>query len=85
MDVLAPGWLQLHTLGMGSLIIKDEEENARALRDFVKRDQIDVKIMPLLNNFNGQVWQSLLVAKVLASPDSRMRLIANLVEYLKRE
>jgi peptidoglycan-N-acetylglucosamine deacetylase len=83
-DVLVPEWLQLADSGDGSLIIKDEEENARAIRDFIKRDQIDVKIMPLLNNFNGQVWQSRLVAKVLASPDARMRLIANLVEYLKR-
>ncbi len=83
-DVLVPEWLQLADRGDGSVIIKDEEENARAVRDFIKREQIDVKIMPLLNNFNGQVWQGNLVAQVLASPDSRRRLIENVTLYLKR-
>jgi peptidoglycan-N-acetylglucosamine deacetylase len=81
-DVLIPEWLQLGEAG--DLIIKDEEENARAIRDFIKRDQIDVKIMPLLNNFNGQTWQGQLLAKVLASPESRERLIASITGYLKK-
>lgn len=83
-DVLAPEWLQLGDSGDGSLIIKDEEENARAIRDFIKSEQIDVKIMPLLNNFNGQNWQGKLLAKVLESPEYRKRLIANVTGYLKR-
>ncbi len=83
-DVLVPEWLQISGTGDGSLIIKDEEENARAVRDFIKHGQIDVKIMPLLNNFNGQVWQSELVAKVLASPDSRRKMISTLTRYLKQ-
>jgi cellulose synthase/poly-beta-1,6-N-acetylglucosamine synthase-like glycosyltransferase/spore germination protein YaaH/peptidoglycan/xylan/chitin deacetylase (PgdA/CDA1 family) len=82
-DVLVPEWLQLGAAD-GTLIIKDEEENARAARDFIKRYQVDVKIMPLLNNFNGQVWESDLLVKFLASPQARTRTISNLAAYLKR-
>jgi peptidoglycan-N-acetylglucosamine deacetylase len=83
-DVLVPEWLQLSDAGDGSLIIKDEEENALALRDFIKHDQIEVKIMPMLINFNGQVWQSELLARILASPASRKRMIAEITGYLQR-
>jgi len=83
-DLFVPEWLQLGEEGNGTLILKDEEENARAVRDFIKHGQIDVKIMPLLNNFNGQTWESDLLAKVLASPGARSRVLASLVPYLKR-
>jgi cellulose synthase/poly-beta-1,6-N-acetylglucosamine synthase-like glycosyltransferase/spore germination protein YaaH/peptidoglycan/xylan/chitin deacetylase (PgdA/CDA1 family) len=83
-DVLVPEWLQLGEAGDGSLIIKDEEENARALLDFIKHEQVDVKIMPMLINFNGQVWQGDLLSKILASPAARGRMIANVTRYLKQ-
>jgi cellulose synthase/poly-beta-1,6-N-acetylglucosamine synthase-like glycosyltransferase/spore germination protein YaaH/peptidoglycan/xylan/chitin deacetylase (PgdA/CDA1 family) len=83
-DVFVPEWLQLGDQGDGTLIIKDEEENARAVRDFIRHGQIDVKIMPLLNNFNGEVWESDVLAKVLAAPDARARVISRVAAYLKQ-
>jgi cellulose synthase/poly-beta-1,6-N-acetylglucosamine synthase-like glycosyltransferase/spore germination protein YaaH/peptidoglycan/xylan/chitin deacetylase (PgdA/CDA1 family) len=83
-DVLVPEWLLLGEEGDGSLIIKDGEENALALRNFIKHEQIDVKIMPMLINFNGQVWQNRLLAKILASPAARRRMIENVTRYLKQ-
>lgn len=81
-DVLVPEWLQL-TDPDGTMIRKDDEDKAVALRDFIRRNQIDVKIMPLLNNFNGQIWESDLLAKFLAQPASRQRLINDLILYLR--
>jgi cellulose synthase/poly-beta-1,6-N-acetylglucosamine synthase-like glycosyltransferase/spore germination protein YaaH/peptidoglycan/xylan/chitin deacetylase (PgdA/CDA1 family) len=83
-DVLVPEWLMPGEAGDGSLTIKDEEENARALKDFIKHEQIDVKIMPMLINFNGQVWQSELLARILASPAARRKMIENVTHYLKQ-
>jgi cellulose synthase/poly-beta-1,6-N-acetylglucosamine synthase-like glycosyltransferase/spore germination protein YaaH/peptidoglycan/xylan/chitin deacetylase (PgdA/CDA1 family) len=81
-DVLVPEWLLPGEAGDGSLVIKDDEENALALREFIKHEQIDVKIMPMLINFNGQEWQSQLLAKILASPAARRRMIENVTHYL---
>lgn len=82
-DVLVPEWLQLGD-AEGTLIKKDTEEKARAVRGFIKHAQIDVKIMPLLNNFNGQVWETELLVKFLANPAARTRLINDLVVFLKQ-
>lgn len=81
-DMLIPEWLQLAD-ETGTLIKKHEEEKARLVRDFIKRGQIDVKIMPLLNNFDGQVWQSEMLAKFLANSAAQKRLINNLIPFLK--
>jgi cellulose synthase/poly-beta-1,6-N-acetylglucosamine synthase-like glycosyltransferase/peptidoglycan/xylan/chitin deacetylase (PgdA/CDA1 family)/spore germination protein YaaH len=82
-DILVPEWLQLDD-AEGAVLKKDEEEKAQAVRDFIKRGQVDVKIMPLLNNFDGEVWQSELLAQFLAKPDSRRRLINDLIPFLKQ-
>ncbi len=82
-DILVPEWLQLDD-DEGAVLKKDEEEKAQAVRDFIKRGQVDVKIMPLLNNFDGEVWQSELLAQFLAKPNSRRRLINDLIPFLKQ-
>jgi cellulose synthase/poly-beta-1,6-N-acetylglucosamine synthase-like glycosyltransferase/peptidoglycan/xylan/chitin deacetylase (PgdA/CDA1 family)/spore germination protein YaaH len=81
-DVLVPEWLQLGDAS-GTLVKKHEEEKAKIVRDFIKHGQVDVKIMPLLNNFNGQVWESELLAKFLANRQARKRLIDDLIPFLK--
>ncbi len=80
-DILVPEWLQLGDEN-GKLITKDDEEKAVAVKDFIKREQIDVKIMPLLNNFDGQVWQTDVLAKFLDKPAAQKRLIKDLIAFL---
>ncbi|MFZ0921436.1 MAG: glycosyltransferase, partial [Candidatus Acidiferrales bacterium] len=48
---------------------------------WLKTLNVELPMMPLLNNYDGSVWQVDPMAQMLARPDSRQRLIASLVAY----
>src|SRR5438034_5965236 len=73
----------------GSLIEESKKEGKnpdgpgeeRAVTQFIRSMRPDLKIMALVNNFDGTVWESDKLARMLASPEARVRCIQQLVDY----
>ena len=75
-DLLIPEELHAFTPD-GNLVV----DNDPKLDSWVKSINVELPQMPLLNNYDGSVWQVEPMAQMLARPDSCQRLTASLVEY----
>jgi peptidoglycan-N-acetylglucosamine deacetylase len=85
LDVVIGEFLHLDSAD-GSL--KEESQNnpdgpgqEKALTQFIRSTRPDLKIMALVNNFDGRVWESDKLAQMLASPEARARCIQQLIDY----
>jgi cellulose synthase/poly-beta-1,6-N-acetylglucosamine synthase-like glycosyltransferase/peptidoglycan/xylan/chitin deacetylase (PgdA/CDA1 family)/spore germination protein YaaH len=85
-DVLVPEWLHLGD-ATGNITIDDPQRQAQVLR-FIRTARPSLRIMPLINNFNGGDSMEPDTEKLtttLNSPAARGRLVANLLAYVQRE
>lgn len=84
LDVLVPEWL--HLADADGTIVLDDPERQKQVVAFVKATRPDLKIVPLVNNFISErmEWQDRTIARMLASPDARARVVAQLLDYVTR-
>ena len=75
-DLLIPEELHAYQAD-GSLAV----DNDPKLDSWLKTLTIDLPMMPLLNNYDGNVWQVEPMAQMLANPNSRQRLASQLTTY----
>ncbi|HEV2298176.1 MAG TPA: glycosyltransferase [Candidatus Acidoferrales bacterium] len=75
-DLLIPEELHASTAD-GSLAV----DNDPKLDAWLKTLTVELPMMPLLNNYDGSVWQVEPMAQMLANPSSRQRLGTSLVNY----
>ncbi|MGE5360004.1 MAG: glycosyltransferase [Bacteroidales bacterium] len=80
LDVLVPEWLHLSSAD-GQVTLDDPDRQIQVVR-FVAERRPDLRIEPLINNFNGQEWQGELAARMLADPSARARVIGQLRDYV---
>jgi peptidoglycan-N-acetylglucosamine deacetylase len=88
LDVLIGEFLHLASAD-GSLIEESQKEGKnpdgpgeeKAVTQFVRSTRPDLKILALVNNFDGRVWESAKLAQMLARPEARARCIQQLVDY----
>src|SRR2546422_820300 len=85
LDVLIGEFLHLDSTD-GSLREESEDNpdgptEEKAVTQFIRSTRPDLKIMALVNNFDGKVWESDKLERMLASPDARARCIQQLVDY----
>ena len=59
----------------------DGTTEEKAVTQFIRSTRPDLKIMALVNNFDGTVWESDKLAQMLASHEARARCIQQLVDY----
>jgi cellulose synthase/poly-beta-1,6-N-acetylglucosamine synthase-like glycosyltransferase/spore germination protein YaaH/peptidoglycan/xylan/chitin deacetylase (PgdA/CDA1 family) len=80
LDLLIPEWLH-----MTSLDGRMRMEADAPLLDWLRREGIDIQIMPLLNNFDAATgtWRSRELAAFLSDPAAERRLLANLEAYVR--
>src|SRR5246127_5368358 len=57
-------------------LLKDDK-----LHRWMKSANVELPIMGLLNNYDGQVWRISEMAQLLANPDARHHLVRDVVEY----
>jgi cellulose synthase/poly-beta-1,6-N-acetylglucosamine synthase-like glycosyltransferase/peptidoglycan/xylan/chitin deacetylase (PgdA/CDA1 family)/spore germination protein YaaH len=81
-DVLAAEWLHL-AKGDGTLIEDNPERQAEAL-DFVRLRRPSMRVMPVVNNASGGVFQSPVLAAMLANRTARAKVITQALDYVKR-
>ncbi len=75
-DLLIPEELHAYTAD-GSLAV----DNDPKLDAWLKTINIELPQMPLLNNYDGSVWQIEPMAQMLANSSARQRLVSSLVSY----
>jgi peptidoglycan-N-acetylglucosamine deacetylase len=75
-DLLIPEELHAFTPDGNLAVDKDPK-----LDDWLKTINVELPMMPLLNNYDGNVWQIQPMAEMLANPASRQRLVSSLVQY----
>ncbi len=79
-DVLVPEWL--HLSGADGTVTLDDRDRQRTILKFIGERRPDMKVMPLINNFDGRDWQGALLASMLASPGARARVTAQMLDYV---
>ncbi|MFZ0212984.1 MAG: glycosyltransferase [Candidatus Acidiferrales bacterium] len=75
-DLLIPE--ELHAFAADGSLAIDKDSKLDA---WLKTLSVEMPMMPLLNNYDGNVWQVEPMAQMLARPDSRQRLVASLADY----
>lgn len=80
-DVLVPMWYHLGS--NGKLTVGDPVEQAQVMA-LVKRENPDMKVMPLVNNYDksSESWNAPAVAKLLRDPAKRVEIAKHIVETL---
>ncbi len=77
----------LHLDGAGGSLAEESQKNPdgpgeeKAVTQFIRSTRPDLKIMALVNNFDGRAWESDKLAQMLASPEARAHCIQHLVDY----
>lgn len=81
-DKLVPEWLHL-TAADGTVAIDDSRRQTQVLA-YIQAHRPNLPIVPLVNNFNARTnrWEDAALAKVLAQPQARARLIQNLLTFV---
>jgi len=83
LDVLIPEWLHVRD-EKGGLLFDDQKREKETLT-FIQNTRPDLPIYPLINNYDPrtQKWEGAKLAKLLANPVSREKLIHNLLQYVE--
>ena len=80
LDLVMAEWLHLQD-ETGTLRPDDPRREAQVV-DFIRSHRPSVRIMPLVNNFNGTEWEGGKLAAVLRSPAARSRIVQQSLEYV---
>ncbi|BAZ17452.1 polysaccharide deacetylase [Calothrix sp. NIES-4071] len=83
LDKLMPEWLHLEDGGKISL---DDEVKQQRTLDYIHKNRPDLKIMPLINNFDNssQSWNEGKLAQVLSQPVARQNLVEELLGVVRK-
>ncbi|MBI3828370.1 MAG: glycosyltransferase [Planctomycetes bacterium] len=82
LDLLIPEWLHLKP-GKGK-IQEDTPATQKQVMDLVRAQRPELKITPLINNYDGKDWAGEKTARLLSDPAERKDLEDGLLEYAKR-
>lgn len=82
-DELIPEWLHLADAD-GNIIVDDQGRQSATL-DFLKQNNANLPVAPLINNYNpdSQAWDSDMLAKMLDNPDARTKNINNILSFVQ--
>ncbi len=81
-DVLVPEWL--HLADETGRLIENNPPRRQVVLDFVKERRPDLRVVPLINNFNPDTldWQSARIGAMLANPAARAQTIAGVTAFV---
>ncbi len=81
LDLLVPEWLHLAD-GDGTIVV-DDRDRQRLVMSVIAERRPDLKVMPLVNNFDGRVWRGERVASMVSSDSARARTVSQLLDYVR--
>ncbi len=81
-DILIPEWIHI---GSDYSISMDNQKYQEEITKYVKDNGSNVKIMPLINNFNIETldWDQQLLSEVITNPVQRTTTVLALLKYVK--
>lgn len=82
LDLVLPEWL--HLASSDGTLADDNAAREAQVTDFIRQRRPDLRIMPLVNNFNGKEWEGEKLGLVLADPQARARLVAQALQFVQR-
>ena len=80
LDWVVPEWIRLSGDADNPLALDIDD---KAL-DFIHNEKPDMPVLPLLQNYKNEQWNSDLLRKTIATEDSRQKLIASLLATIDR-
>lgn len=80
-DILVPEWLHIH--GPDGQITEDDPEYQKDVLSYVREQRPSLRIIPLVNNWHGESFDSNNLAHVLADKALRASVIDRLLKYVK--
>jgi cellulose synthase/poly-beta-1,6-N-acetylglucosamine synthase-like glycosyltransferase/peptidoglycan/xylan/chitin deacetylase (PgdA/CDA1 family)/spore germination protein YaaH len=80
-DILVPEWLHVH--GRDGQVTEDDPEYQNDVLSDIREKRPSLRIMPLVNNWHGEAFDSDNLARVLANDALRASLIDRLLKYVK--
>lgn len=83
LDLLIPEWLHLAN-DSGAIMVDDEARQQETLA-VIHALRPNLAIMPLINNFNGDIqdWDDEMLQNMLEDPEARTTLIGNILTYVQ--
>ena len=80
-DLLVPEWLHIH--GPQGQVAEDDPEYQKDVLSYIRAQRPSLRIMPLVNNWHGENFDSVNLANVLADDGLRASAINQLLKYVK--
>jgi peptidoglycan-N-acetylglucosamine deacetylase len=71
----------LHLKSAEGELKEDDPAREREMADMVRATRPDIRLMALVNNFNGHDWEDQILGQMLANPEGRANVIRQLVDY----
>jgi spore germination protein YaaH len=68
----------------GDTVVVDNESKQKPIFDYIRSQKEPKKIIAMLNNYSAGKWQGDTAAQMMASPDSRTKIINETLEYLNK-
>jgi cellulose synthase/poly-beta-1,6-N-acetylglucosamine synthase-like glycosyltransferase/peptidoglycan/xylan/chitin deacetylase (PgdA/CDA1 family)/spore germination protein YaaH len=81
LDILIPEWL--HLSGDDGTVTEDDPTRQHQVIDFLRAQRPELRIMPLINNFDGTNWQSEMLRRALKDAGARAHIIDQLLAYVQ--
>ncbi len=82
LDVVIGEWLHLAD-ATGTIRLDDPSREQEAV-SYIRLHKPDTRIVALINNYSGTEWQSDTLAQMLASPESRGKVISWISDFIER-
>jgi len=81
LDMVIPEWL--HLAAEDGSLREDDPNRQSQVTEYIRVHCPTLPIMPLINNWNGKEWEGAKLARMLADPKARARVIARLADYVE--
>ncbi|HEV7700171.1 MAG TPA: polysaccharide deacetylase family protein, partial [Pyrinomonadaceae bacterium] len=78
LDWVVPEWMRLSG-DMGNPLVLDVDDNAV---DFIQRTKPDMPVLPLLQNYKDEQWNTDILTRSISTETDRRRLITSLLEVI---
>ncbi len=83
MDMLVPEWLHLSTV-TGDIAV-DNESYQDYVTSYIRARNPNFQILPLINNYNGNTWETEKLGKMLENPAFRRNVVSQLLEFVQKK
>ena len=81
LDLLVPEWL--HIYGPDGKLEEDDPDGQRGVVEYIRDNRPSLRILPLVNNYHGDTFDSQNLVRVLADKTLRTSAIDQMLKYVK--